>query len=120
MSQYSRAQSDPVSGKSTLLRAILGEVPIVEGSIKLSSRQIAYCAQRPWLPSGTIKEVIQGATDSFDERRYDEVTENCCLIHDFDTLHDGDETQVGSRGMNLSGGQRQRVVSSHQLSLSYI
>jgi ABC-type bacteriocin/lantibiotic exporter with double-glycine peptidase domain len=26
-------------------------------------------------------------------------------------LPDGDQTQIGSRGLSLSGGQRQRVVS---------
>jgi ABC-type multidrug transport system fused ATPase/permease subunit len=104
------------SGKSTLLRAILGEVNAVHGSIGLSTREIAYCAQKPWLPNGTIKEAIYGATDihsvsnSYHERWYHEVIEICCLTYDFDYLPDGDQTQIGSMGLNLSGGQRQRVV----------
>ena len=98
------------SGKSTLLRAMLGELVPAHGSISLSTRQIAYCAQKPWLPSGTIKEVIYGATDQDHERWYHEVTNMCCLTYDFDSLPDGDQTQIGSRGLNLSGGQRQRVV----------
>lgn len=104
------------SGKSTLLRAILGEVVPAHGSISLSTRQIAYCAQKPWLPSGTIKQVIYGPTgiygniDQDDEKWYYEVTNVCCLTHDLDSLPDGDQTQIGSRGLNLSGGQRQRVV----------
>lgn len=104
------------SGKSTLLRAILGELVPAHGTVSLSTRQIAYCAQRPWLPSGTIKEVIYGATDIYGttdqdrEKWYHEVTNMCCLTHDFDSLSDGDQTQIGSRGLNLSGGQRQRVV----------
>lgn len=98
------------SGKSTLLRAILGETPFVYGSIKLATRHIAYCAQKPWLPSSTIREAIHGVTEG-DDKWYQEVIEKCCLSHDFDSLPDGDETQIGSRGFNLSGGQRQRVVS---------
>lgn len=104
------------SGKSSLLRAIIGEVVPAGGSIALSTRQIGYCAQRPWLPSGTIKEVIYGtkdidsATAHDHERWYNTVTNICCLTHDFDSLPDGDQTQIGSRGLNLSGGQRQRVV----------
>jgi ATP-binding cassette subfamily C (CFTR/MRP) protein 1 len=104
------------SGKSTLLRAILGEVNAVYGSIGLSTRQIAYCAQKPWLPNGTIKEAIYGATDidhvsnPYHETWYHEVIEICCLTYDFDYLPDGDQTQIGSMGLNLSGGQRQRVV----------
>ena len=104
------------SGKSTVLRALLGEVVLAGGSITLSTRRIAYCAQRPWLPSGTIKQAIYGPKDIDDAIRQDQgvwyrtVTSMCCLTHDFDSLPDGDETQIGSRGQNLSGGQRQRVV----------
>jgi ATP-binding cassette subfamily C (CFTR/MRP) protein 1 len=104
------------SGKSTLLRTILGEVVPASGSISLSTKRIAYCAQRPWLPSGTIRDVIYGAKDAEGaiiqdrEEWYRTVTSACCLTHDFNSLPDGDQTQIGSRGLNLSGGQRQRVV----------
>ena len=109
------------SGKSTLLRAILGEFAPAHGSISVSTRQIAYCAQKPWLPNGTIKEVICGATASYgapnqyDESWYHVVTKACCLTHDFNSLPDGDQAQIGSRGLNLSGGQRQRVVCFSRL-----
>ena len=104
------------SGKSTLLRAILGEVVPAHGTISLSTQKIAYCAQRPWLPNGTIKEAIYGATDNCEasigdhERWYHEVLNICSLTHDLDSLPDGDQTEIGSRGLNLSGGQRLRVV----------
>jgi ATP-binding cassette subfamily C (CFTR/MRP) protein 1 len=104
------------SGKSSLLRTILGEIAPAHGTISLSTREIAYCAQKPWLPNGTIKEAILGATSICDtierdyERWYHEVTELCCLTYDFESLPGGDQTQIGSRGLNLSGGQRQRVV----------
>ncbi|KAB5582239.1 putative ABC transporter [Coniochaeta sp. 2T2.1] len=76
--------SGPVgSGKSSLLRAILGQVAPILGSVELSTRRIAYCAQRPWLPSGSIKDVIIGYSGIHDEQ---------------------------CRGVNLSGGQRQRVA----------
>jgi ATP-binding cassette subfamily C (CFTR/MRP) protein 1 len=105
------------SGKSTLLRAMLGEVVPVQGSVSLSTRRIAYCAQKPWLPSGTIKEVIHGATETYNAsdqdnaRWYDEVISSCCLTHDFNALPHEDRTRIGSGGLNLSGGQRQRIVS---------
>lgn len=104
--------SGPVScGKSTLLRAILGEVPASKGSIAVSTKQIAYCAQKSWLPGGSIREIITGFLDQYDLRWYCEVVDACCLMHDLDALPEVDETQAGSRGHNLSGGQRQRVVS---------
>ncbi|KAF7587664.1 hypothetical protein BBP40_006894 [Aspergillus hancockii] len=109
------------SGKSTLLRAILGEVVPVQGSISLSTRQIAYCAQKTWLPNGTIKEIIYGASDLYsardqdNERWYHEVTRLCCLPHDLNSLPHGDRTRIGSGGLNLSGGQRQRVALARAL-----
>ncbi|TVY93597.1 ABC transporter [Lachnellula willkommii] len=103
------------SGKSTLLRAMLGEVVSVQGTIQLSTRRIGYCAQRPWLPSGNIKEVIQGTTEQDDDTWYHKVINMCCLAHDFGSLPGGDQTHIGSRGLNLSGGQRQRVALARAL-----
>jgi ATP-binding cassette subfamily C (CFTR/MRP) protein 1 len=104
--------SGPVGcGKSMLLRAIIGEVAPSQGSVTLASTRIAYCAQKSWLPGGTIKEAIVSDTRQEDENWYRQVVAACCLEHDFANLPRGDETQVGSRGGNLSGGQKQRVVS---------
>jgi ABC-type multidrug transport system fused ATPase/permease subunit len=101
------------SGKSTLLRAILGEVVPSSGSVGVSTKQIGYCAQKPWLPAGTIKDVIHGTTkhDGSNNSWYDAVVGACCLKADIAALPEGNGAQVGSRGCNLSGGQRQRVVS---------
>ncbi|KAI1326803.1 putative ABC transporter [Xylariaceae sp. FL0255] len=110
------------SGKSTLLRAILGEIIPSQGTVHLSTRNIAYCAQRPWLPSGTVQDAVFGATTKFEElmpdnlqRWYDEVVEICCLTHDVNSLANGHKTMIGSRGLNLSGGQRQRVALARAL-----
>lgn len=105
--------SGPVgSGKSTLLRAILGELTPVQGSIRLASSRVAYCAQSPWLPNGSIKQAICGMDGGQgNDRWYRQVVESCCLNRDLDFLPEGDETQIGNGGLNLSGGQRQRVVS---------
>lgn len=105
--------SGPVgSGKSTLLRAMLGEIPPTQGSINPASHRMAYCAQKPWLPSSSIKQAIRGMspTRHDDDSWYQEVVEACCLNHDLEMLSDGDETHLGTGGLNLSGGQRQRVV----------
>lgn len=112
--------SGPVgSGKSSLLRTILREITPSHGTIELAAQRIAYCGQRPWLPNGTIKEVIHGPTQLIDDRWYREIVEKCCLSHDFNSLPDGDRTHIGSRGLNLSGGQRQRVVSRLALPCEY-
>ncbi|KAI0117845.1 putative ABC transporter [Nemania sp. FL0031] len=105
------------SGKSTLLRAILGEVVPTHGSVSLATQKVAYCSQRPWLPNGNIREVIYGQTSLIHDHElwYQEVLKLCCLTRDFDSLPDGDQTQIGSRGLNLSGGQKQRVALARAL-----
>jgi ABC-type bacteriocin/lantibiotic exporter with double-glycine peptidase domain len=103
--------SGPVGcGKSTLLQALLGEIVPVHGFITVSTKRIGYCAQTPWLPRGTIKEAILHSTSEEHDQWYREVIDACCLAHDFEMLPKGDQTEIGSRGLNLSGGQRQRVV----------
>jgi len=98
------------SGKTTLAQAILGEISPSSGSISVSCSRIGFCSQVPWLPSGSIKDVIC-ENSRFDSAWYETVIYACGLGQDLDAFSDGDETQIGSRGLKLSGGQRQRVVS---------
>lgn len=39
-------------GKSTFLKGLLGETPLSEGSVEVSSSDIAWCEQTPWLMVG--------------------------------------------------------------------
>ena len=39
-----------------------------------------------------------------------EFEQACALIHDLMALEDGDESEIGERGVNLSGGQKARWV----------
>ncbi|PYH65026.1 ATP-binding cassette transporter [Aspergillus vadensis CBS 113365] len=96
------------SGKTTLVMALLGELPST-GSISLASKKIAYCAQAPWLPSVTIRDAIIGDSD-FDQEWYKLVLDACCLSPDLESLRNGDSMFIENNGMNLSGGQRQRVA----------
>lgn len=36
-------------GKSTLLKGLLGETPVSEGRVEVSSSDVAWCEQSPWL-----------------------------------------------------------------------
>jgi len=98
-------------GKSTLLQSLLGEVPALgeEGSVRLGSRSIAYCAQEPWHMNGTVREAIVGCGE-YDKKWYSRVVQACCLCRDFRELPLGDSSRVGSGGIALSGGQSQRIV----------
>ncbi|KAK9772774.1 putative ABC transporter [Seiridium cardinale] len=100
------------TGKTTLARAILGDVPPETGSIAVSSKRIGYCAQKPWLVNASIKSIVCGpiADSDFDEEWYSKVIDACGLVEDIERSSTGDVTTVGSRGITLSGGQRQRVA----------
>lgn len=41
--------------------------------------------------------------------RYEKVIEACALKPDFRMLDNGDQTEIGEKGINLSGGQKQRI-----------
>lgn len=97
------------SGKTMLLRSLLGESVPTEGTITVLTRRLAFCAQSPWLPNCTLKEAVLGFCTE-EPSWYEQVIESCCLKEDLSSLSRGDCTVIGSRGMNLSGGQKQRVV----------
>ncbi|KAJ5094458.1 P-loop containing nucleoside triphosphate hydrolase protein [Penicillium angulare] len=98
------------SGKTTLARTIIGDLQPESGSISTSSRKMAFCSQSPWLPNGTIRDLIAGppASKITDEKWYQRVLFACDLEDDLAQLPNGDETLVG--GTSLSGGQKQRVA----------
>jgi ABC-type bacteriocin/lantibiotic exporter with double-glycine peptidase domain len=98
------------SGKTTLAMALLGEATATTGSICISSKEIAYCAQEPWLPSVTIREAISGHIVGLDSEWYNTVVEACGLGPDLHSFVAGDMTLIENNGMNLSGGQKQRIV----------
>ncbi|OSD05140.1 multidrug resistance-associated ABC transporter [Trametes coccinea BRFM310] len=118
------------SGKSLLLLALLGEADLLSGQMIcprsppdtiasfagvipppdewIVKGVCAYVPQSAWLRNASIKENIL-----FDlpyvEERYQKVLEACALLSDLEILEDGDESEIGERGVNLSGGQKARV-----------
>ncbi|KAJ4270222.1 hypothetical protein NW762_001898 [Fusarium torreyae] len=97
------------SGKSTLLKALLGEVPHITGTIDLRCESVAWCEQSAWLLNQTIRENIIGHS-RFEANLYKTVVKACDLGKDFAQLSQGDNTIIGSKGLALSGGQKQRVA----------
>ena len=95
------------SGKSSLLTAILGELPLHKGSISYHGK-VAYVPQIPWVFSGSIREnVLFGL--AFNEEKFQQVVHICELTRDLANFANGDLTEIGQRGVTLSGGQKARV-----------
>ncbi|CAA3016437.1 ABC transporter C family member 10-like [Olea europaea subsp. europaea] len=101
------------SGKSTLLAAILGEVPIIQGTVQVHGT-IAYVSQSAWIQTGSIQENILFGS-ALDSQRYQDTLERCSLVKDLQLLPYGDLTEIGERGVNLSGGQKQRIQLARAL-----
>lgn len=103
------------SGKSSLLQALLREVPLQEGNFsfldirgKAVTPRIAYVPQEAYIVNGSLEEnVLFG--EAKDEERLKAALEASCLATDLHQLPAGLFTEIGERGVNLSGGQKQRV-----------
>ncbi|XP_067849959.1 ATP-binding cassette sub-family C member 8 isoform X2 [Heptranchias perlo] len=115
-------------GKSSLLLAALGEMQKNSGNVYWNSlpgsesmtgegrrrSSVAYAAQKPWLLNTTVEENITFGSP-LNKQRYKAVIDACSLQPDIDILPQGDQTQIGERGINLSGGQRQRISVARSL-----
>ncbi|XP_032773586.1 multidrug resistance-associated protein 4 [Rattus rattus] len=95
------------AGKSSLLSAVLGELPPTSGLVSVHGR-IAYVSQQPWVFSGTVRSNILFGR-KYEKERYEKVIKACALKKDLQLLEDGDLTVIGDRGATLSGGQKARV-----------
>ena len=110
------------SGKSTLVRVLMGLLPREAGEVWWNDTLVddpashfvpprsAYTSQVPRLFSDTLREnVAIGRTDDSGLRR---AIELAVMEHDVAVLHRGLDTEVGSRGVRLSGGQVQRSAAA--------
>ncbi|XP_058084431.1 putative ABC transporter C family member 15 isoform X1 [Magnolia sinica] len=95
------------SGKSSLIACILGEIPKLSGTVKISGTK-AYVPQSPWILTGNVRENITFG-NLFDRDKYNETIQACALTKDFELFSSGDLTEIGERGINMSGGQKQRI-----------
>ncbi|CAH2099614.1 unnamed protein product [Euphydryas editha] len=95
------------SGKSTLLQMMLGELPLISGSVDVTG-VVSYASQDSWLFVGSVRQNILFG-QPFMRTRYMEVCRVCALERDISLFPHGDKTIVGERGVSLSGGQRARI-----------
>ncbi|MGH2349866.1 MAG: ATP-binding cassette domain-containing protein, partial [bacterium] len=111
------------SGKSTLVRVLLGLLPTDAGEIRWNGELIddpagffipprsAYIPQVPRLFSEALKDnVLMGLAE--DRADLPDAIWSAVMEHDIETLEHGLETLVGPRGVKLSGGQIQRAAAA--------
>ncbi|ORY18549.1 P-loop containing nucleoside triphosphate hydrolase protein [Clohesyomyces aquaticus] len=96
------------SGKSVLLRSLVGETNLLSGSFEPPSAGTAFCDQTVWLRNATVRDNIV-SEDEFEKSWYDQIVWSCCLQQDLAEMKRGDSTIIGSKGISLSGGQKNRI-----------
>lgn len=118
-------------GKSTTIQLIERFYDVQRGRILLDGydlrslnlnslrRHIALVSQEPTLYDGTIAfNLRMGAIDNPDdvtETQMRDVARSANILDFIDSLPDGFNTQVGSKGTQLSGGQKQRLAIARAL-----
>jgi PrtD family type I secretion system ABC transporter len=115
------------SGKSTLVRAIVGLWPTFSGEVMLDGarldqwhpedlgKHIGYLPQSVELFAGTVKQNISRFREDAPD---DQVIEAAKQAHAHELilgLPNGYETELGSYATYLSGGQRQRIALARAL-----
>ncbi|MFI9596881.1 ABC transporter ATP-binding protein [Nonomuraea sp. NPDC052265] len=114
------------AGKTTLVRALLGLLPLDAGTITWNGRPVpdpgsflvpgraAYASQIPRLFSGTLRENLLLGMPAGDAELA-RALELAAFEDDLAAMPDGPETVVGPRGVRLSGGQVQRATAARAL-----
>lgn len=114
------------SGKTTLVRSLLGLLPKEEGTIAwngvpvedpgtfFTPPQSAYTAQVPRLYSDTLRNnILLGQAEQGDSLQRS--LNAAVLEYDVAQLPGGLDTVIGPRGVKLSGGQAQRTAAARML-----
>ena len=99
------------SGKSSLLKSLLGD--LVNNSFERFKlpEKAAYCSQEPWIGKGTLMSNVTWG-DSYEKSNFSNDTDSTlyedvirsCQLTELQT------TQINENGNNLSGGQKQRIA----------
>ncbi|KAF4626249.1 hypothetical protein G7Y89_g11911 [Cudoniella acicularis] len=95
------------SGKSSLLAALASDMRRTKGDVTIGATR-AFCPQYAWIQNATVKENILFGKE-MDKEWYQKVINACALQPDLDMLPQGDNTEIGERGITVSGGQKQRL-----------
>eukprot|EP00760_Papus_ankaliazontas_P037850 PhM_4_TR8764/c1_g1_i1/m.37091 len=95
------------SGKSTLLNCLLGNAHVTAGSVH-GVDVMAYVPQEAWIFNASLHQNITFYKEEND-KLYNHTVDVCQLRADLEQLPDGDQTEIGEKGINVSGGQKQRI-----------
>ncbi|CAD5120000.1 DgyrCDS8582 [Dimorphilus gyrociliatus] len=101
------------SGKSTLLRAIIGEIPVSAEELIVRGK-ISYLPQTPWIFNGTVRENIIGP-NLFDYERFWKIIKICHLEEECVNYPSGIQTIIGNRGFRIKDTDKSKISLSRAL-----
>lgn len=101
------------SGKSTLVRLLLGLLQPVSGSVMVGD-SIAYVPQGNSLLRGTIRDNLQLGKEDATEAEMRDALRRACALFVYD-LPKGLDAPCGEKGSGLSEGQAQRIAIARAL-----
>ncbi len=115
------------TGKSTLLRLILGLYAPTSGSLTIECDDkeltldstlrglFSYVPQGDLILSGTIRENITFLSGDVADEKIEEAAKQAVIYDFISSLPDGFDTVIGERGLGLSEGQLQRIAIARAL-----
>lgn len=116
------------SGKSTLMKTLLGECLLLEVQSQIVIRTphgvIAYCGHEPWIINDTVVYNIMigrswmtakvpslwSELNPEQQVELSGIMDACSLQEDLANWPDGCDTMIGEKGINVSGGQKARIA----------
>lgn len=117
------------SGKTSLIKLLLREYNVTEGSISLNGhniedyrledmrRLIGYVPQDQFLFATTILENVRFGNTGLSKEQVVAATRLSQVYDDVMDMPEGFDTLIGEKGVSLSGGQKQRLAMSRAMVL---
>ncbi|MFZ2186605.1 MAG: ABC transporter transmembrane domain-containing protein [Streptococcus parauberis] len=118
------------SGKTSLIKLLLREYDVTNGSISLNGHNIkdyrlkdlrgliGYVPQDQFLFATSILENVSFGDPSIPRDEIEEATRLSQVYDDITDMPNGFDTLIGEKGVSLSGGQKQRIAMSRAMVLN--
>ena len=118
------------SGKTALIKLLLREYDVDQGSIYLNGHDIrdyrladlrslmGYVPQDQFLFASSILDNIRFGNPDLPFSKVEEATKLAQVYQDIQAMPQGFDTVIGEKGVSLSGGQKQRLAMSRAMILN--